>query len=337
MDQINGATFMTHSPIKIGPYTLPNNLFLAPMAGVTDRPFRQLCRRLGAGMAISEMITANKSLWASKKSLLRANHDGEPEPRSVQIAGTDPKMMAEAAQHNVDQGAHIIDINMGCPAKKVCNVMAGSALLQNEILVGEILEAVVSAVNAPVTLKIRTGWDLEHRNGVNIARIAEQSGIQALAVHGRTRACAYKDEAEYNTIAEIKSAINIPVIANGDISSPEKAKQVLNYTQADALMIGRAAQGNPWIFKQIDHYLTSGEHLPTPAMTEVKQILIEHLHTLYDFYGDYTGVRMARKHIAWYSKGLRDGNPFRQHMNTLEHPQQQLDFTAQFFSQLDAA
>ncbi|NQZ52732.1 MAG: tRNA dihydrouridine synthase DusB [Piscirickettsiaceae bacterium] len=321
--------------MKIGPYTLPNNLFLAPMAGVTDRPFRQLCRRLGAGMAVSEMITANKSLWASKKSLLRANHDGEPEPRSVQIAGADPKMMAEAAQHNVDQGAHIIDINMGCPAKKVCNVMAGSALLQNEKLVGEILESVVNAVDVPVTLKIRTGWDLENRNGIIIARIAEQSGIQALAVHGRTRACAYKGEAEYNTIADIKSTINIPVIANGDISSPEKAKQVLDYTQADALMIGRAAQGNPWIFKQINHYLIHGEHLPAPAVTEVKQTLIEHLYTLYDFYGDYTGVRMARKHIAWYSKGLRDGNPFRQQMNTLEHPQQQIDFTEQFFEKLE--
>jgi len=321
--------------MKIGQYTLPNNLFLAPMAGVTDRPFRQLCRRLGAGMVVSEMITANKSLWASKKSLLRANHDGEPEPRSIQIAGTDPAMMAEAAQHNVNQGAHIIDINMGCPAKKVCNVMAGSALLQNEKLVAEILEAVVNAVDAPVTLKIRTGWDTDNRNGVAIARIAEQSGIQALAVHGRTRADAYRGEAEYDTIAEIKSAIAIPVIANGDISSPEKAKQVLDYTQADAVMIGRAAQGNPWIFKQIHHYLTHGEHLATPEITEVRQTLIDHLHTLYEFYGDYTGVRMARKHIAWYSKGLRNGNPFRQHMNTLELPQQQLDFTQQFFAQLE--
>jgi len=321
--------------MKIGQYTLPNNLFLAPMAGVTDRPFRQLCRRLGAGMVVSEMITANKSLWASKKSLLRANHDGEPEPRSIQIAGTDPAMMAEAAQHNVNQGAHIIDINMGCPAKKVCNVMAGSALLQNEKLVGEILESVVNAVDAPVTLKIRTGWDIDNRNGVAIARIAEQSGIQALAVHGRTRADAYRGEAEYDTIAEIKSAISIPVIANGDISSPEKAKQVLDYTQADAVMIGRAAQGNPWIFKQIHHYLTHGEHLATPEVAEVRQTLIEHLHTLYEFYGDYTGVRMARKHIAWYSKGLRNGNPFRQHMNTLELPQQQLDFTQQFFAQLE--
>ncbi len=321
--------------IQIGPYTLPNNLFLAPMAGVTDRPFRQLCRRLGAGMAVSEMITANKTLWASKKSLLRANHDGEPEPRSVQIAGADPVMLAEAAQHNVEQGAHIIDINMGCPAKKVCNVMAGSALLQNERLVADILESVVNAVDVPVTLKIRTGWDPEHRNGINVARIAQESGIQALAVHGRTRACAYKGDAEYDTIAEIKSALHIPVIANGDITSPEKAKQVLEYTGVDGLMIGRAAQGNPWIFKQILHYLDQGEHLALPARKEVRQTLIEHLHTLYDFYGDYTGVRMARKHIAWYSRGLRDGNAFRQHMNTLEHPQQQIDYTEQFFAQLE--
>jgi len=325
---------MTKSTMAIGPYTLPNNLFLAPMAGVTDRPFRQLCRRLGAGMAVSEMITANKMLWASKKSLLRANHIGEPEPRSIQIAGADPVMLAQAAQHNVEQGAHIIDINMGCPAKKVCNVMAGSALLQNEKLVSDILESVVNAVDVPVTLKIRTGWDTDHRNGVTIAKIAEQSGIQALAVHGRTRACAYKGEAEYDTIAEIKSAINIPVIANGDISTPEKAKTILDYTQADGLMIGRAAQGNPWIFKQISHYLDHGEQLTSPATSEVKRILIEHMHALYAFYGDYTGVRMARKHIAWYSKGLRDGNPFRQQMNTFELPQQQLDFTEQFFNQL---
>ena len=321
--------------MNIGHYTLPNNLFLAPMAGVTDRPFRQLCRRLGAGMVVSEMITANKSLWASKKSLLRANHDGEPEPRSIQIAGTDPAMMAEAAQHNVNQGAHIIDINMGCPAKKVCNVMAGSALLQNEKLVAEILTSVVNSIDVPVTLKIRTGWDHDNRNGVAIARIAEQSGIQALAVHGRTRADAYRGEAEYDTIAEIKSAINIPVIANGDISSPEKAKYVLDYTQADAVMIGRAAQGNPWIFKQIQHYLEHGEHIASPAISEISQTLIDHLHTLYEFYGDYTGVRMARKHIAWYSKGFRNGNPFRQQMNTLELPQEQLDFTKQFFTELE--
>ena len=322
-------------PIQIGQYQLPNNLFLAPMAGVTDRPFRQLCRRLGAGMAVSEMITANKTLWASKKSLLRANHDGEPEPRSVQIAGADPAMLAEAAQHNVEQGAHIIDINMGCPAKKVCNVMAGSALLQNETLVANILESVVKAVDVPVTLKIRTGWDRDNRNGLTIARIAQESGIQALAIHGRTRADAYKGDAEYDTIADIKSALAIPVIANGDITSPEKAKSVLEYTGVDGLMVGRAAQGNPWIFKQIAHYLSHNEHLALPHVKEVRETLIEHLHTLYDFYGDYTGVRMARKHIAWYSKGLRNGNAFRQHMNTLEHPEQQIDYTEQFFAQLE--
>lgn len=325
---------MTSSELKIGPYSLPNRLFLAPMAGVTDRPFRQLCRRLGAGMAVSEMITANKALWASKKSLLRANHDGEPEPRSVQIAGADPQMMAEAARHNVDQGAHIIDINMGCPAKKVCNVMAGSALLQNEKLVADIVESVVNAVDVPVTLKIRTGWDRDNRNGINIARIAENAGIQALAVHGRTRADAYKGEAEYDTIAAIKSAIDIPVIANGDITSPQKALHVLEHTGADGLMIGRGAQGNPWIFRQILHFLDKGELLPEPEVTEIKQVLIEHLENLYDFYGDFTGVRMARKHIAWYSKGLRNGNSFRQEMNQLEQPQQQLRFTRDFFEQI---
>ncbi len=323
------------SELMIGPYSLPNRLFLAPMAGVTDRPFRQLCRRLGAGMAVSEMITANKALWASKKSLLRANHEGEPEPRSVQIAGADPQMMADAARHNVDEGAHIIDINMGCPAKKVCNVMAGSALLQNEKLVADIVEAVVNAVDVPVTLKIRTGWDRDNRNGVSIARIAEQAGIQALAVHGRTRADAYKGEAEYDTIAEIKSRISIPVIANGDICSPEKAAKVLQHTGADGLMIGRAAQGNPWIFRQILHFLDHGDLLQEPEVTEIKQVLIEHLQNLYDFYGDYTGVRMARKHIAWYSKGLRNGNAFRQTMNQFEQPQQQMRFTRDFFEQLE--
>ncbi|MDX1751255.1 MAG: tRNA dihydrouridine synthase DusB [Methylophaga sp.] len=325
---------MADKALSIGPYTLPNNLFLAPMAGVTDRPFRQLCRKLGAGMAVSEMITANKALWASKKSLLRANHEGEPEPRSVQIAGADPQMMAEAARHNVAEGAHIIDINMGCPAKKVCNVMAGSALLQHEKLVGEILEAVVNAVEVPVTLKIRTGWDRDNRNGVRIARIAEDAGIQALAVHGRTRADAYKGDAEYDTIAEIKSRIAIPVIANGDIETPEKALLVLQQTGADGLMIGRAAQGNPWIFQQINHFLQTGENLAEPSVTEVQQILICHLNTLYDFYGEYSGVRMARKHIAWYSKGLRNGNAFRQQMNTLEKAEQQLAFTDAFFAQL---
>lgn len=325
---------MSLKTLHIGPYTLPNNLFLAPMAGVTDRPFRQLCRKLGAGMAVSEMITANKALWASKKSLLRANHDGEPEPRSVQIAGADPQMMAEAARHNVDQGAHIIDINMGCPAKKVCNAMAGSALLPHEKLVGDILDAVVNAVDVPVTLKIRTGADRQNKNGVRIAQIAEQAGIQLLAVHGRTRADLYQGDAEYDTIAEIKSRINIPVIANGDIDSPEKAQQVLLKTGADGLMVGRAAQGNPWLFQQILHYLGTGQHLSPPPLTEVRDILITHLKTLYDFYGEYSGVRMARKHIAWYSKGLRDGNAFRQEMNQLEYAAAQLAYTEAFFTQL---
>ncbi len=325
---------MSDKPLHIGPYRLPNNLFLAPMAGVTDRPFRQLCRKLGVGMAVSEMITANKTLWASKKSLLRANHDGEPEPRSVQIAGADPQMMADAARHNVAEGAHIIDINMGCPAKKVCNVMAGSALLQHEKLVAEILEAVVNAVEVPVTLKIRTGWDRDNRNGVRIAQIAESAGIQALAIHGRTRADAYKGEAEYETIAKIKSQIQIPVIANGDIDSPQKALQVLQKTGADGLMIGRAAQGNPWIFQQVQHYLQTGQLLTAPTSQEIHQTLLSHLHTLYDFYGEYSGVRMARKHIAWYSKGLRNGNTFREQMNTLEQAEQQLAFTDTFFAQL---
>lgn len=329
--------FVAIKPLTIGPYLLPNALLLAPMAGVTDRPFRQLCRKLGAGMAVSEMITANKALWASKKSLLRANHDGEPEPRSVQIAGADPQMMAQAAQHNVEQGAHIIDINMGCPAKKVCNVMAGSALLQHEKLVAEILQAVVNAVEVPVTLKIRTGWDRDNRNGVKIAQIAEQTGIQALSVHGRTRADAYQGEAEYDTITAIKSQVSLPVIANGDIDSPEKALEVLNKTGADGLMIGRAAQGNPWIFQQIWHYLQTGEKMPPPSLSDVQTTLIAHLHTLYDFYGEYSGVRMARKHIAWYSKGLRDGNTFRQQMYLLEHAEQQLNYTDAFFTQLKQA
>ncbi|RMG29596.1 MAG: tRNA dihydrouridine synthase DusB [Gammaproteobacteria bacterium] len=297
--------------MRIGPYTLPNNLILAPMAGVTDRPFRQLCRRLGAGMAVSEMVTSNSLLWGSRKTRRRADHDGEPAPKSVQIAGADPRMMAEAARYNVDRGAQIIDINMGCPAKKVCNVMAGSALLRDEARVARILEAVVGAVEVPVTLKIRTGWDRAHRNGVRIARIAEASGIAALAVHGRTRADAYRGEAEYDTIREIKQAVSIPVIANGDIDTPEKARFVLEYTGADAVMIGRAAQGRPWIFREIDHYLKTGEHLPEPSVEAVHRVLVEHLQALYAFYGEETGVRVARKHIAWYTRGRPGGAAFR--------------------------
>ena len=320
--------------MQIGSHKLANQLILAPMAGVTDRPFRQLCKKLGAGMAVSEMVSSNSLLWGSEKTKRRANHDGEIDPRSVQIMGADPQMMAKAARYNADNGAQIIDINMGCPAKKVCNVAARSALLQNETLVGNILDAVVGAVDIPVTLKIRTGWDTDNRNGVTIARIAESAGIQSLAVHGRTRACGYKGEAEFDTIAAIKAAINIPLVANGDITTPEKAKKVLDYTKADAVMIGRAAQGRPWIFREIDHYLKTGEKLPEPETSEIRDILLEHLHNLYEFYGEYTGVRMARKHISWYSKGQRHGAAFRQAVNKLETVEEQLQITKSFFEAL---
>ncbi len=320
--------------MQIGPYKLTNNLMLAPMAGVTDRPFRQLCKRLGAGMAISEMISSNSLLYGSEKTLRRANHDGEIEPRAVQIAGSDPAMMAEAAKHNAGNGAQIIDINMGCPAKKICNVMAGSALLQDENLVARILDAVVNAVDIPVTLKIRTGWEPEHRNGVTIAQIAEQAGIQALAIHGRTRACAYRGNAEYETIAAIKQAVNIPIIANGDITTPEKAKLVLEQTGVDALMIGRAAQGRPWIFNSINHYLTTGQHLAEPEISEISAIMLDHLERLYEFYGEYIGVRMARKHISWYSKGQTAGGAFRQAVNRVDSVTAQLALTRDFFEQL---
>ncbi len=320
--------------MKIGPYQLPNNLILAPMAGVTDRPFRQLCRALGAGMAVSEMVSSNSLLWGSAKTRRRADHRGEPAPKSVQIAGADPAMMAEAARHNAGQGAQIIDINMGCPAKKVCNVMAGSALLRDEALVGRILEAVVAAVEVPVTLKIRTGWDRDHRNAVTIARIAEDCGIQALAIHGRTRADGYRGEAEYDTIAEVKAAVGIPVIANGDITTPEKARFVLDYTGADAVMIGRAAQGRPWIFREIAHYLATGERLPPPGPDEVRRILLGHLHNLYEFYGAHTGVRVARKHISWYSKGHPHGAAFRQAVNRVETTEEQLAMVNEFFDRL---
>ena len=321
--------------MRIGPYTLKNNLVLAPMAGVTDRPFRQLCKEMGAGMAVSEMVSSNSLLWGSEKTKRRADHSGETEPRSVQIMGADPKLMAEAARYNVDNGAQIIDINMGCPAKKVCNVQAGSALLRDETLVGSILDAVVAAVpEVPVTLKIRTGWDRDNKNGVTIGRIAEAAGIQALAVHGRTRADAYTGEAEYETIAAIKAAIAIPVIANGDITTPEKARHVLDVSGADAVMIGRAAQGRPWIFREVEHYLQTGEKLPEPSLEEVRDILLGHLHNLYDFYGEYTGVRMARKHISWYSKGQRHGGAFRQAVTRVEEAGQQLDMVKSFFAQL---
>ena len=286
---------------------------------------------MGAGMATSEMVSSNSLLWGSKKTLRRANHDGEIEPRSVQIAGADPKMMAAAAAYNADNGAQIIDINMGCPAKKVCNVMAGSALLKNEKLVSDILQAVVAAVTVPVTLKIRTGWDKENRNGIAVARIAESCGIQALAVHGRTRCCAYKGDAEYDTIAAIKTVVAIPVIANGDITTPEKAKRVLDYTRADGVMIGRAAQGRPWIFSEIQHYLDTGRHLAEPSFHEIRDTLLVHLDNLYAFYGEHTGLRVARKHIAWYSKGVVGGAGFRRDVNRLDNADAQYQTVRDFF------
>jgi tRNA-dihydrouridine synthase B len=319
--------------MRIGPYELKNNLIVAPMAGVTDRPFRMLCKRMGAGMAVSEMVASNSLLYGSEKTKRRANHEGEVDPISVQIVGADAKMLAEAAKYNVDHGAQIIDINMGCPAKKICNVMAGSALLQNEPLVAKLLEAVVGAVNAPVTLKIRTGWDTHNRNAVRIARIAEASGIQALAIHGRTRACAYTGDAEYDTIREVKASVNIPIIANGDITTPEKARYVLQYSGADAVMIGRAAQGRPWLFREIEHFLQTEEHLPSPEVSEIHRVLLAHVIDLYDFYGEHTGLRIARKHISWYTKGLSGSAHFRHQMNQLESPQEQQAAVDEFFAE----
>lgn len=319
----------------IGAYTLPNNVVLAPMAGVTDRPFRQLCKALGAGMAVSEMTTADARLWDSEKSRRRMDHTGEAEPRIIQIAGADPEMLAEAARYNVANGAQIIDINMGCPAKKVCNRLAGSALLQDEPLVGRILETVVKAVAVPVTLKLRTGWDREHKNGITIARLAQVSGIQALAVHGRTRADAYGGTAEYDTIRAIKAAVTIPVMANGDIDSPHKAAEVLARTGADAVMIGRAAQGRPWIFREIDHYLRTGGRMPEPGLTEQREILLGHLENLYGFYGEYRGVRVARKHITWYCKAHPAAAAFRERVMRVETSKEQMSLTRRFFDELE--
>ncbi|HLD65380.1 MAG TPA: tRNA dihydrouridine synthase DusB [Pseudomonas sp.] len=321
------------SAVRIGPYTLPNPLVLAPMAGVTDRPFRALCRRLGAGLVVSEMVTSDMRLWHTRKSSLRLMHEGDPEPRSVQIAGGDPQMLAEAARANVALGAQIIDINMGCPAKKVCNKAAGSALLKDEGLVREILQAVVAAVDVPVTLKIRTGWDRANKNGLIVAKIAEQAGIQALAVHGRTRADLYTGEAEYDTIAAIKQAVSIPVFANGDIDSPEKAKAVLDATGADGLLIGRAAQGRPWIFREIAHYLATGEHLAPPEMGEVERILLEHLAALHGFYGEVMGTRIARKHVGWYLATLPGAKEFRAQFNRLENTDAQCAKVQLFFAE----
>lgn len=320
--------------MQIGTYQLKNKLIVAPMAGVTDRPFRQLCRRMGAAMAVSEMVASNSLLWGSEKTRRRANHEGEADPISVQIAGADPKMLAEAARYNVDQGAQIIDINMGCPAKKVCNVMAGSALLRDETLIQRILESVVGAVRVPVTLKIRTGWDRANRNALRVAHIAEHAGIAALAIHGRTRACGFSGEAEYDTIAAVKAAVRIPVIANGDITTPLRARKVLERTQADAVMIGRAAQGRPWMFREIGHYLETGEQLPPPEVEEIQSVLTAHLHDLYAFYGEDTGVRIARKHISWYTKGLAGSAAFRHAMNQLQTCADQLAAVNGFFDEL---
>ncbi|SCK11537.1 tRNA dihydrouridine synthase DusB [Vogesella sp. LIG4] len=320
--------------MQIGPYQLKNRLIVAPMAGVTDRPFRMLCKKMGAGMAVSEMITANKALWTTPKTLRRANHEGEVEPIVVQIAGGEPQMLADAARLNVEHGAQIIDINMGCPAKKVCNVAAGSALLRDLDNVGRILEQVVKAVDVPVTLKTRTGWSSDVKTALQVARMAEDAGIAALALHGRTREDMYRGAAEYDTIAAVKQAISIPVVANGDIDSPQKAKYVLDYTGADAIMIGRAAQGRPWIFREIQHYLDSGETLPPPRITDIAAVMGAHLTELYDFYGEYSGCRIARKHIAWYTKGLRGSNDFRQAMYRLESTAEQQQAVAQYFNWL---
>lgn len=310
--------------VQIGPYLLRNNVFVAPMAGVTDRPFRQLCKQLGAGYAVSEMAASNPRLWASEKTSRRIDHAGEMEPKAVQIAGADPKDLADCAKFNVDRGAQIIDINMGCPVKKVCNSWCGSALLQHEDLVERILHAVVEAVDVPVTLKFRTGWDRQNKNALRIARLAEQAGIQMLTLHGRTRADGYKGDAEYDTIRAVKASVGIPVVANGDITTPEKAKFVLDYTGADAVMIGRAAQGRPWICREIDHYLRTGEHMPAPLVEEVRELMHEHLPAHYAFYGEFIGVRTARKHIGWYVQDLPDGEEFRQRMNLLESTAEQL-------------
>jgi len=322
--------------MQIGSHILKNNLVVAPMAGVTDRPFRMLCKKMGAGLAVSEMVTSNSLLYGSEKTKRRANHEGEVSPISVQIAGAEPAMMAEAARHNVDNGAQIIDINMGCPAKKICNVMAGSALLRDEPLVSQILRAVVNAVDVPVTLKIRTGWDRQNKNAIQIAKMAEDLGVQALTIHGRTRNDLYHGAAEYDTIAAVKQAINIPLIANGDITTPEKAKFVLDYTKADAVMIGRAAQGRPWIFRETEYFLATGEHMLPPTVDEIHQVMLEHLHDLYDFYGELTGMRVARKHISWYTKGLSGSAAFRHNMNTLQTIELQLQAINDFFAELKA-
>jgi tRNA-dihydrouridine synthase B len=322
--------------LRIGPYSIAPRVVLAPMAGVTDKPFRMLCKRLGAGLCVSEMTTSDPRLWKTEKSLHRMDHDGEPAPISVQIAGTVPEILAEAARYNVDHGAQIIDINMGCPAKKVCNAWAGSALMRDEALVARILSAVVKAVEVPVTLKIRTGWNAENRNALAIARIAEDSGIAALAVHGRTRDQQYTGVAEYDTIAAVKSALKIPVLANGDVDSPQKAAFVLRHTGADAVLVGRAAQGRPWIFREIAHYLATGEILPEPSLHEVRDLLLGHLEHLHAFYGEVSGVRIARKHLGWYAKDRPENAAFRHVVNRAETADDQLRLTRDYFDALAA-
>lgn len=322
--------------MRIGPHAIEPRVILAPMAGVTDKPFRVLCKQLGAGLAMSEMTTSDPRFWNTPKSLRRMDHAGEPDPVGVQIAGTEPSVLAEAARYNVDHGAQLIDINMGCPAKKVCNAWAGSALMRDEALVARILEAVVGAVDVPVTLKIRTGWDAEHRNAPAIARIAEASGIAALAVHGRSREQHYTGVAEYDTVASIKAELRIPVIANGDIDSPQKAADVLRRTGCDAVMVGRAAQGRPWIFRGIAHYLAHGELLPEPSAAEVRDILLGHLAALHAFYGEESGVRIARKHLGWYAKDRAENHAFRAVVNRAQTAAEQVRLTRDYFDALAA-
>ncbi len=321
-------------PMETGPFRLPNQVVLAPMAGVTDRPFRRLCRRLGAGLTVSEMVTSDPRLRSTAKTLRRIDHAGEPAPRSVQIVGADPAYLADAARFNVAHGADIIDINMGCPARKVCNTAAGSALLSDEALVGRILERVVAAVEVPVTLKIRTGPSPDRRNAVRIARIAQSAGVAAIAVHGRTRRCAFRGAVEYDSIRAVKRAVSIPVIANGDITSPERARRVLAHTGADAVMIGRAAQGNPWLPGAISEYLRSGVNMPPPSMKERAEVLLEHLRALHRFYGAPVGVRVARKHLSWHCKAYPHGEPFWRSVNRVECPRRQIALTRDFFHRL---
>ena len=322
--------------MQIGPHRIEPRVVLAPMAGVTDKPFRMLCKRLGAGLCVSEMTISDPKFWHTNKSLHRMDHAGEPDPISVQIAGTDPTLLAEAARYNVDHGAQLIDINMGCPAKKVCNTWAGSALMRDEALVARILSAVVAAVDVPVTLKIRTGWAADQKNALTIARIAQDSGIASLAVHGRTRDQHYTGHAEYDTIAAVKAALRIPVLANGDIDSPEKAAFVLRHTGADAVMIGRAAQGRPWIFREVAHYLATGEHLPEPTLAEVRDVLLGHLVHLHAFYGEVAGVRIARKHLGWYAKDRPENAAFRAVVNRADSAEAQLQLTRDYFDALVA-